>query len=149
VAVADHLLRGAFWPEFLFGIPSPDLARAIEHGGWVVFEDIFLFLSIRQSLGEMRSVAAQQANLESLNSAIESTVVLRTAELSASEEKFRQLSAAAPIGIFQTDSSGCCLLQRLRCPSSRSLLRKQPANRNHGILPGADPWKRVDGSTSP
>jgi len=109
VVVADHLLRGLFWPESIFGVNSPDLLRALEHGGWVVFEDIFLFLSIRQSLREMHNVAAHQADLEALNTAIESKVVLRTAELSASEEKFRQLSAAAPIGIFQTDSSGRCL----------------------------------------
>src|SRR5271156_1720628 len=50
VVVADHLLRGVFWPESIFGVNSPDLLRALEHGGWVVFEDIFLFLSIRQSL---------------------------------------------------------------------------------------------------
>ena len=70
---------------------------------------VFLFLSIRQSLQEMHNVAAHQAELEALNTAVECKVVLRTAELSASEEKFRQLSAAAPIGIFQTDSSGRCL----------------------------------------
>ena len=109
VVVADHLLRGVFWPESIFGVNSPDLLRALEHGGWVVFEDLFLFLSIRQSLREMHNVAAHQAELETLNTVIETKVVLRTAELSASEEKFRQLSAAAPIGIFQTDSSGRCL----------------------------------------
>ena len=73
------------------------------------FTCVFLFLSIRQSLREMHNVAAHQAELEALNTAVECKVVLRTAELSASEEKFRQLSAAAPIGIFQTDSSGRCL----------------------------------------
>ena len=63
------------------------------------------FFRFYQSLLEMRKVAAHQADLESLNAAVESKVVLRTAELSASEEKFRQLSGTAPIGIFQTDSS--------------------------------------------
>jgi PAS domain S-box-containing protein len=109
VVVADHLLRGTFWPESVFGVHAPDLVRALEHSGWVVFEDIFLFLSIRQSLREMHKVAGQQAELKALNTEMESKVVLRTAELSASEEKFRQLSAAAPIGIYQTDSSGRCV----------------------------------------
>jgi PAS domain-containing protein len=96
------VLQSPFWPQSLFGINGPDLGRALEHVRWVVFEDISLFLSIRQSLREMDKVAAHEADTES-------EVVLRTAELSASEEKFRQLSSAAPIGIFQTDSSGQCL----------------------------------------
>jgi two-component system, sensor histidine kinase and response regulator len=109
VVAADHLLRGAFWPDSVFGVHAPDLARAFEHVGWVVFEDIFLCLSIRESLREMRHVAAHQAELEALNIFVESKVTFRTAELAASEEKFRQLCAAAPVGIYQTDSSGHCL----------------------------------------
>ena len=35
--------------------------------GWVVFEDIFLCLSIRASLREMHHVAADRAELEALN----------------------------------------------------------------------------------
>jgi two-component system, sensor histidine kinase and response regulator len=106
VVVIDHLLRGAFWPESVFGVHLAGFERALEHGGWVLFEDFFLFLAIRQSLREMRHVAAHQAELEALNTAIESKVVLRTAELAASEERFRQLSATAPIGIYQSDSRG-------------------------------------------
>jgi two-component system sensor histidine kinase/response regulator len=106
VVLADHLLRGVFWPESVFGVHAADLGRALEHGGWVLFEDLFLFLSIRQSLREMRHVAAHQAQLAVVNTAIESKVALRTAELATSEEKFRQLSATAPIGIYQTDSLG-------------------------------------------
>jgi two-component system, sensor histidine kinase and response regulator len=106
VVVVDHLLRGAFWPESVFGVHAAGFARALEHGGWVLFEDFFLFLSIRQSLREMRHVAAHQAELQTVNAAIESKVLLRTAELAASEERFRQLSATAPIGIYQSDGRG-------------------------------------------
>jgi hypothetical protein len=95
VVVVDHLLRGAFWPESVFGVHAAGFARALEHGGWVLFEDFFLFLSIRQSLREMRHVAAHQAELQTVNAAIESKVLLRTAELAASEERFRQLSATS------------------------------------------------------
>jgi two-component system, sensor histidine kinase and response regulator len=106
VVVLDHLLRGAFWPESVFGVHAAGFERALEHAGWVLFEDFFLFLAIRQSLREMRNVAAHQAELETVNAAIESRVVQRTAELAASEEKFRQLSATAPIGIYQSDNRG-------------------------------------------
>src|ERR1700722_3317483 len=57
VVVADHLLRGVFWPESLFGVDTPDLTRTFEHTGWILFEDLFLFLSIHQSLLEMQKVA--------------------------------------------------------------------------------------------
>jgi PAS domain S-box-containing protein len=57
----------------------------------------------------MRHVARHQAELETLNTAIESKVAVRTAELGASEERFRQFSATAPIGIYQTDSRGNCV----------------------------------------
>src|SRR5258708_40133652 len=63
VVVVDHLLRGAFWHESVFGVHASVFARALEHGGWVLFEDFFLFLPIRQSLREMRPVAAHQAEL--------------------------------------------------------------------------------------
>ena len=109
VVITDHLLRGVFWPESVFGVPIASFGRALEHGGWVLFEDVFLFFSIRQSLREMHDVAAHQAKLETVNADIESEVVVRTAELAASEEKFRQLSATAPIGIYQTDTTGRCV----------------------------------------
>jgi PAS domain S-box-containing protein len=109
VVAADHLLRGAFWPDSGFGDHGPDLARTVDQVGWVVFIDIFLCLSIRESLREMRHVATHQAELETLNSLVESQVNLRTAELAASEDRFRQLCAATPIGIYQTASAGRCL----------------------------------------
>jgi two-component system sensor histidine kinase/response regulator len=95
VVVIDHVLRGAFWPESVFGVHFAGLGRALEHGGWVLFEDIFLFLSIRQSLREMRHVAAHQAELTTVNAAIESKVALRTAELAASQTELARARDAA------------------------------------------------------
>jgi hypothetical protein len=37
LVAADHLLRDVFWPDSVFGVHAPDLARALEHVGWVVF----------------------------------------------------------------------------------------------------------------
>jgi two-component system sensor histidine kinase/response regulator len=95
VVLVDHLLRGAFWPESVFGIASASVGRALEHGGWVVFEDLFLVLAIRQSHREMRQVAAHQAGLEAANAEVEAKVALRTAELAASQEQLAQACDAA------------------------------------------------------
>jgi two-component system sensor histidine kinase/response regulator len=78
VIVLDHLVRGLFWPFSVYGVLSAPVWRSFEHGGWVLFEDVFLFVAIRQSVAEMRNVA------------IVSQVKSETAaELSRSEEALR------------------------------------------------------------
>lgn len=62
VVVVDHLIRGTIWPFSVYGVLYAPIWRSFEHGGWVLFEDIFLIVAIRQSVAEMRSVAeASQA----------------------------------------------------------------------------------------
>jgi two-component system, sensor histidine kinase and response regulator len=108
VVMADQLLRGTFWPASVFGVHAFNLSRSLQQGGWVLIEDLFLCVLIRQGLRETHDVAAHRAQVEALHIAVESRLVLRTAELVGSEEKFRQLCASAPIGIYQTDSCGQC-----------------------------------------
>jgi signal transduction histidine kinase len=87
VVAADHWIRGVFWPESVYGILSGASLRFIEHAGWVVFEDIFLCVTIRQSLAEIRRNAEHQAQLESINEVIESEVIRRTEDLHRSVEE--------------------------------------------------------------
>ncbi len=49
VVAADHFLRGIYWPRSVFGNASASPLRWLEHVGWVMFEDLFLFVSIHQS----------------------------------------------------------------------------------------------------
>jgi PAS domain S-box-containing protein len=81
VVYVDHLARGAFWPQSVYGVASAPIWRSLEHAGWVVFEVTFLLISIRKSLSEMRLVAERQAKLEALKAGIEQTVADRTADL--------------------------------------------------------------------
>jgi signal transduction histidine kinase/CheY-like chemotaxis protein len=81
VVLVDHLLRGFFWPQSVYGVLSAPVWRSFEHAGWVVFEVTFLIVSIRKSLSEMHLVAERQARLEALKEGIEQTVAERTAEL--------------------------------------------------------------------
>jgi len=81
IVLADHILRGIFWPQSVYGVAYAPIWRSLEHGGWVVFEVTFLIISIRKSLGEMVVVAERQARLESLKAGIEETVAQRTADL--------------------------------------------------------------------
>jgi signal transduction histidine kinase len=80
---SDHFLRGAFWPQSVFGTSLASVWRGFEHAGWVLFEDIFLVIGCRQSVEEMWDIARQRAQLEQTNQVIEARVVERTAALEA------------------------------------------------------------------
>lgn len=113
VVALDHMLRGIFWPQSVFGVLTPSPWRWMEHAGWVIFEDTFLLISIKDSLHDMLEAASRRAKLETVNEMIERQVTERTSqlttahqELQASEQRFRMLSASAPIGIFEADKAG-------------------------------------------
>jgi PAS domain S-box-containing protein len=101
VAGTDHFIRGMYWPQSIFGVLAASWWRWLEHEGWIVFEDIFLVLAIRQTLREMLGVAERQAKLETVNETIERTVAERTSELrreigerARAEESLRLLGSA-------------------------------------------------------
>ncbi len=114
VVAVDHLLRGVYWPQSVFGVLTASNWRWIEHAAWVIFEDIFLVKSCLQGVEEMQAAAYREARLEATNDIIESAIIERTAELRASEERFRSLSASSPIGIFQNDAEGRCIYTNAR-----------------------------------
>ena len=114
VVAADHFLRGVFWPQSVFGALTASNWRWIEHAAWVVFEDIFLIKSCFQGVEDMQASAYREARLESTNDIIESAIIERTAELQASEGRFRSLSTSSPVGIFHTDAEGRCLYTNTR-----------------------------------
>ena len=66
VVVVDHLLRGLFWPESVYGIVNPEWWRFLEHGFWVAFEDVFLVLGCAYGLSELVGAARRQAEVETL-----------------------------------------------------------------------------------
>jgi signal transduction histidine kinase len=91
VVTLDHLLRGFFWPQSVFGIVNAEWWRPFEHAAWVVFEDTVLLMGIFQTRREMKILASRQADLESLNESIETAVISRTEDLATSREQFRAL----------------------------------------------------------
>ena len=105
----DHLIRGVFWPQSVYGVLTASEWRWLEHTGWVLFENLFLTISCLRSTREMWEIAERQAHLEAVNEGIEQQVLERTTDLKASEERFRILSTSAPIGIYQGDANGNCV----------------------------------------
>jgi len=105
----DHVVRGIFWPQSVYGVLTASPWRALEHAGWVAFEDAFLFVSIRRSLDATRQMAEKRAQIEASHEVVERKVDERTLELRASEQRFRSLSASSPVGIFENDADGSCI----------------------------------------
>jgi two-component system, sensor histidine kinase and response regulator len=64
VVALDHLLRGVFWPQSVYGVLLTNQWRWVEHSAWVIFEDVFLIVSCRRSSAEMRERAERTAALE-------------------------------------------------------------------------------------
>ncbi|MCP3098323.1 ATP-binding protein [Myxococcus sp. K15C18031901] len=62
--VLDHVVRGAVWPESVYGIPDPEAWRFLEHTVWVGFLDLVLLHAGRVMRREMREVAVRRAELE-------------------------------------------------------------------------------------
>jgi two-component system, sensor histidine kinase and response regulator len=106
VTAADHFLRGVYSPLSVYGLASGIEWRWLEHAGWVVFTDFFLVYCCLKSKQEMWAIAERQARLEETNETVERTVLERTAELRASEQRLRMLMACSPVGIFQTNAKG-------------------------------------------
>jgi two-component system, NtrC family, sensor histidine kinase HydH len=85
VVASDHLLRGIFWPESVYGVANPAWWRFLEHAGWVIFEDIVLVFACVRGIEEMRSIARQRSELEKALGELERThqIVSRTEKLAA------------------------------------------------------------------
>ena len=64
VVALDHMLRGMFWPQSVYGVLVASQWRWLEHSAWVIFEDIFLIVSCRRAVEEMQQQAERTATLE-------------------------------------------------------------------------------------
>jgi len=98
MVVVDHVLRGAYWPQSIYGVLTPVWWRWLEHSGWVVFEDVILIRSCLQGTRELHEIATRTAQLEATNAQVERKVVERTAKLRASEKALQCAKDAAEAG---------------------------------------------------
>ena len=71
VVAADHLLRGIYFPQSVYGVLTPSSWRWLEHAGWVAFEDVFLIASCLRGQKEMRQIAQRAAELQAAKEAAE------------------------------------------------------------------------------
>jgi len=120
VVGADHLLRGIFAPETIYGVTSAPIWRTLEHVVWVAFEDVFLVISCVRQVREMRAMALRQAELqtsermrhqanqrlEAAHGELEVRVATRTAEIAQRNNELAAILDGAIDGIFTIDATG-------------------------------------------
>ncbi len=116
VTATDHLLRGMFWPQSVYGLAAASPWLTVEHAGWVAFEDVFLLISCRQSLREMYQISLRQSQLEGVekkltdtNETLETQVEQRTAALARMQRQNKLLLDSAGEGIYGLDKEGVTL----------------------------------------
>jgi methyl-accepting chemotaxis protein len=66
-AIADHIVRGLYWPTSIYGTAVGSDLRTLEHITWIVFELVFLEFFCRQMSEEMQATAQRQAELLAAN----------------------------------------------------------------------------------
>jgi two-component system sensor histidine kinase/response regulator len=113
VTLFDYFVGGILWPQATYGLLVAQSWPWLKQVGWILFTDFFLTISIAESQQEMAAIAARQSNLEDVNKEIEGEVARRRLELQNSEERFRSLSEASPVGIF-LDALGSCVYANKR-----------------------------------
>lgn len=102
VIIADHLIRGLWWPQSIFDSSVVDW-RWLEHVGWVLIEDAFLCIAIRQNLMETLEVAKRRSRLEGINAHIERQVEQRTVELTEVHQQLLETSRQAGMAEIATN----------------------------------------------
>ncbi|MEM7312903.1 MAG: ATP-binding protein, partial [Planctomycetota bacterium] len=89
LTAADHFIRGRWFTESVFGVATTSPYRWMEHAGWVVFEDVFLIISVIAARNELVMLCRRQIMLQQLNREVEKKVFKRTRELRASNESLK------------------------------------------------------------
>ncbi len=102
VVAVEHLARGLYVPQSVYGVLTPTVWRSLEHAGWVVFEDIFLITSCVQGVREMTGIAENQALLEQSYHDVESKVVERTRQLKDAQADLVKVARSAGMAEIAT-----------------------------------------------
>jgi PAS domain S-box-containing protein len=61
VVVLDHLIRGVFLSQSVYGVINATIWRTLEHAGWVLFEVVFLIIACVQMRRELWKQAFDSA----------------------------------------------------------------------------------------
>ncbi|MEM9364392.1 MAG: ATP-binding protein [Planctomycetota bacterium] len=81
ITAVDHVVRGWYWPQSVFGDQAIVTWRPLEHLAWVIFAVACLSFLINQSLQQLWMLAKTQCDLLTERDGLEQRVQERTEEL--------------------------------------------------------------------
>ncbi|MBX3721737.1 MAG: Hpt domain-containing protein [Turneriella sp.] len=96
----DHLARGIFWPQSVFGITAGIDWRWVEHAAWVVVMDVVLFMGVIIATREVRQIAEQKVVVDNYAGNMEQLVTERTAQLQVSQKETQTVLDSIDEGLF-------------------------------------------------
>jgi len=115
VVAADHILRGIFWPQSVYGVLTGGEWRWMEHAAWVIFEDVFLVIACKRSWQDMWYSAKRRAESISREARYRSVIEqtsdgiclfdFRQDKVIESNEAFRKLIGFSPVEFAKATSS--------------------------------------------
>jgi len=94
ITAVDHIFRGIYFPQSLFGVLFASHWRWFEHVAWVLFEVYFLYIWCERSRKELKGIAHSQAELEEVKAGVEEEVRLRTQQLRQARDEALQAARA-------------------------------------------------------
>jgi PAS domain S-box-containing protein len=97
---ADHVVRGIFWPQSVFGVATVAPWRAFEHGGWVLFETAFLIWGVAQSRQHLWDQARLYISLMKERDSLEDRVAARTVEAREKQSHLDAVISSLPNAVF-------------------------------------------------
>lgn len=106
VVLFDHLLRGFLIPESVYGVLISSPLRSLEHGIWVIFEDIILFTACKRGMNELKLASAQHAHIEETSEKTHNLAESRALKLASSEQKLSDILDSVLDGFVMTDVHG-------------------------------------------
>jgi len=102
IVAIDHLVRGMFLPQSVYGAFAASNWRTLEHAGWVVFENLFLVASCVQAVREMRGIADHRALLEHNHRDVGRQVQERTQQLNDAQASLMKAARSAGMAEIAT-----------------------------------------------
>ncbi len=106
VIVLDHMIRGIYVPESVYGVLTASPWRTVEHAGWVLFESFFLVKVCKQNELEMKALAMQRDELQTTNSRIQELAEERSSELKKKESLLAAIVDNSYDAIIAIDREG-------------------------------------------
>ncbi len=149
IILLDHMLRGIFWPESVFGIVTAAPWRAMEHSAWIAFVTLFLIWGVSQSRAHLRSLAGLQVSLMEEKQHLEEQVQQRLEEHAMMQIHLAQAQKLEAIGSLaagishEINTPMQCVSSNVEFLKSCSQRVREIMDRYHEMLHSDAPAKRA------